>query len=571
MPAVVLALLTLAGALAGCGSSHSTGTSADPAGAVPASAVLYASATVRPAGSLKTDALAAGHTLSHEADPYLRLVQALQTPGSAPLDYKRDVSPWLGTGAGIFLTSLAGSDQLQGLLTQGLLGGASSSTPWPFGAHGLQGAIVLDTRDAAKAKTFLSAQAARASAHGVTYRGVAYQANANGVALGLVDHLAVIGSDSGLRAVVDTTLGAPALARAQGYAKLLAAAPTNPLAHVYVNPSSGSGGATTSVGKSGAGVAQGLPALLRLLAGGHEANLSLVPTATSLTLDADIVHPGSATSNAGLLGSSASAQALGELPGDSWLALGLGDAGATLPQDVQGLRALGSLGASTSTEAAGPISVNGLLEGFLKPLNALTSSSHAQRDFLGWMGSGGIFASGSGLLELKGGVVINSKNPALSRAAVAKLGDLLRQSGGSVQSVSVPGTDAAVTVRLSGLPVVLYVADGKAANGQSKFVMGLGEASIPAALNPSSALASASSSQSAVSALGEGIRPSILVEFATLLGLLEGAGLSQDPTISKFTPYLHSLTTLAGGGKSLGGGIERLRIALGLQSGEPGG
>ncbi len=601
----VLALSTVAATLAGCGSSPSTGASIDPARAVPASAVVYATADVRPEGSLKRDALAAGHTLSQEANPYLRLIQALQTPGSPPLDFKRDLSPWLGTQAGVFLTSLDGSAQLQTLLTQGLLGGSSSSAPtWPFGAHGLQGALVLDTRDAARARAFLSAQAAHAGAHNATYRGVAYQATSGGVALGIVEQLVVIGSDSGLRGVIDTTLGAPALAHASGYEKLLSAAPANPLAHVYAHPgtnpgsstsasasasgaqgtSGTAGGASAAGGTSGAasrgtgaGKAQGLGALLALLAGGREVNLSLTPTATSVALDVDTVRPGSGSpgsgapgsraSDAGLLGSPAGAKALGELPGDSWLALGLGDAGATLGQDVEGLSVLGSLGAPSTSEGSnpGPVSVNGLLEGFLKPLNALTSGAQAQHDFLSWMGSGGIFASGSGLLELKGGVVITSKNPALSRVAVAKLGALLRQSGGSVQSVSVPGTDAAITARVSGLPVVLYVADGKAANGQVKFVMGLGEASILAALNPSSVLASASSTHGASSALGEGIQPSLMVEFATLLGLLEGVGLSQDPTISKFVPLLHSVTTLAGGGKSLGGGVQRLHLVLGLQ------
>ena len=34
------------------------------------------------------------------------------------------------------------------------------------------------------------------------------------------------------------------------------------------------------------------------------------------------------------------------------------------------------------------------------------------------------------------------------------------------------------------------------------------------------------------------------VDFPTLLGLLEGVGLSEDPAISQFVPYLRSLTTL---------------------------
>ena len=42
-------------------------------------------------------------------------------------------------------------------------------------------------------------------------------------------------------------------------------------------------------------------------------------------------------------------------------------------------------------------------------------------------------------------------------------------------------------------------------------------------------------------------------------------GLSEEPTISKLVPYLRTLTTLAGGGKSLGAGVERLRLVLGLQ------
>ena len=58
-------------------------------GAVPASAPLYAGAVVRPEGALKDAASAAGRTLTRQADPYLRLLSALQTPGSPPLDFKQ--------------------------------------------------------------------------------------------------------------------------------------------------------------------------------------------------------------------------------------------------------------------------------------------------------------------------------------------------------------------------------------------------------------------------------------------------------------------------------------------------
>ena len=92
--ALCVAAICLAGA--GCGSSGSSGSSADPANAAPASAPLYVGAVVRPSGSLETAARSAGRTLTHQADPYLRLLAALQTPGSGTPDFKRDIAPWLG-------------------------------------------------------------------------------------------------------------------------------------------------------------------------------------------------------------------------------------------------------------------------------------------------------------------------------------------------------------------------------------------------------------------------------------------------------------------------------------------
>ena len=74
--------------------------------------------------------------------------------------------------------------------------------------------------------------------------------------------------------------------------------------------------------------------------------------------------------------------------------------------------------------------------------------------------------------------MIDSKNPAALAAAVAKLGAALEKSGGSVQPISIPGTEAAISARLTGLPVELDIANGRGSNGQTKFVIGLGEASV---------------------------------------------------------------------------------------------
>jgi len=554
----VAAIVAGALILLSSGGSPATGTTADPARVVPASALLYAGADVRPNGSKKTAALADGQALTHQADPYLRLLQVLQTPGSPAPDFNSDVSHWLGPRAGIFLSSPGSTGELLTLLQQGLLGGASAGA-FPFGAGRAQGAIVLDTTDLAKARAFLDAAAGRAGAQATTYRGVAYRASPGDVAFAIVKRYAVIGTGSGIRAVIDTSLGGARLASAPGYSALLSATSSRAIAHAH----SSAGNAPA------AGSSAGLSGLLALFSGGQETNLSLVPLSGSLALDLDTLATGSPA--APVLSSpfaSESARALAELPGESWLAFGLADVGQMLSADVQALRGLGSLlGAATPASSTGiGLNPKALLEGLTAPLELLGANTpEAKRAFQSWMGSAGIFASGASLLELKGAVVINSKNAAASRAAVAKLGEELRRTGGSVQAISLPGTEAIDSARLSGLPVALEIAAGRGAGGQSKFVIGLGEASVTAALSPASTLESAPSYSSAAAALGEGARPSLMLDVPTLLSLLEGVGLTEDPTISKLLPYLRSVTTLAGGGHHLNTGIERFKLVLGLR------
>jgi hypothetical protein len=571
-PVQIAALASLLAAVAvsstGCGSSVS-GSSIDPARAVPASAPLYASALVRPTGKLQDAARAAGRSLTHQSDPYLRLLAALQTPGSSSIDFKHDIEPWLGPHAGVFLTATGSSEEravnrLLALVERGLLGSSSAGSAFPFASRSVEGAIVLDTRDATKARSFLQQLASRADAHASSYRGTSFQVNASGIAFAIVAKLAVIGTESGVRAVIDTTAGAPSLARNADYAKLQAVAPAGALANVYANAGAFGGG----------GAKQASMSAFSALAGGGLVNVSLVPSSASIAVDVDALQTSTsaAASTGGLFsGSSQAAQALGELPAESWLAVGLGDVGKTLGSDVDAIQGITSLGTSltgaTPESQTSSISVKGLLEGILAPLRALSAESAQTRsEFASWMGSAALFASGTGLLELKGGVVIDSTDAAHSRAAVDELGALLRRDGASVQSAKLPGTEAAVAARLTGLPVVLDIAAGTDSSGHAKFIIGLGEQSVEAALNPSSTISGSAPYGTATAALGEGIQPSAIIDFPTLLGLLEGVGLSEDPSIAPFVPYLRSLDTLSGGGRTLGDGIERYRLVLGLQS-----
>jgi hypothetical protein len=561
--ALALSTFALTGfLLAGCGSSHTAGTSADPATAVPSSAPLYVGAVVRPTGSLRTESLAAGKALTHQADPYLKLLSVLQTPGSKSLVFKQDVAGWLGPNAAIFLTSLGSSASLVSLIEGGLLGTAGAS--FPFASGGAQGAIVMDTTDPDGAHTFLAAQAKLAGAHPETYHGVSYEVTQGGLAFGLVDRFAVIGTEAALRDVVDTTQGGTALAGAGSYKKLQSIAPSETLAHLYVNPLSASAGQSEGEGDP----------LLTLLTGGRVADVSVLAKAEAVSLDVDTLTPsatGGPPPQAGLLtGEPQAAETLSALPGDSWLAIGLPKTAGGLAGDVAALRVFGSLfGGSSSPEAAGTLSLGSLMAGLLKPLEVLGAGSpQAERSFGRWVGRVGVFAGGSSLLELHGAVVIDSTDASLSRAAVAKLGVKLRAQGATVHNVTIPGTEAAISAAIEGLPLPLYIAAAHDSSGQAKFVLGLGEASLGVAFNPSSTLSAAPARVAAQSSLGESAAPSFMLDVPTLLSLLEGVGLTESPSLSPVLGYLRAVSTVDAGGHRLSSEAERFKLVISLAPSE---
>jgi hypothetical protein len=565
---LLLALLLAAAALlalTSCGSSSPGGTSASPATVVPGAAPLYIDAVLQPTGSLKTDTLTVGRRLTGRNQPFTGLLKLLQGPSGKTPNYEHEVKPWLGPEGGVFLSSIgaagakSASSAAQELLQQALskalsegLGGAESAL---LGAEGLpslltqsslQGALVLDTTDVDKARLFLEGQAHGAGAHTVSYRGVSFEVSPDGIAEGIVHRFAVIGSEAGLKGVIDTGAGGESLAHASAYAKLASTAESGRLANAYLDLET-LDSAVKAHGSSGS-----LLALLHgVLGEAGQAYASMIPAGSSLAIDLDTLPP--ATGSAGGESTPGGAQVLRGLPGNAWLAIGLGDLGKTLSGGTSALSTLAKLAATIK------IGSFGIGKAFA-PLNS--PSIDVQRDLLSWMGPAGIYVGGSSLLNLQAAIVITSKNPALSRAAVGKLAAAYREAGADTASTSIPGTETAVTVKLPAFPLALTMAAG-----QGKFVMGLGQASIQEALSPQSTLEGSTLYNSAASALGQGIQPSAAVEFHTLTGLIESLGLNQAPGFSGIASALGSLDSLAAGtGGTPSAGVKRARLVLGLAS-----
>ena len=144
-------------------------------------------------------------------------------------------------------------------------------------------------------------------------------------------------------------------------------------------------------------------------------------------------------------------------------------------------------------------------------------NAQAKHDFASWMGRAGIFASGAGLLELRAAVVIASTDPAASQRGRRRARRAAAQGGRSdLPRSRSPAPKPPSASALTGLPLVLDIAAGRDADGQTKFVLGLGEASVTSALNPPSTLSGAPARHAPPPAsLGEGIQPSLIVDLPT--------------------------------------------------------
>lgn len=535
--AAALPLLAIV-ATTGCGGSAGSGAT-DPTHLVPASAPLVANVVLKPAGGSGAPAAMAVRKLTHLPEPYGSLAQTLLAAPGAKLEYKRDLSPWIGERAAVFLTAIdtgkltQSTASLQSLLQGGLSGLSSVLGASALSAQGAHGAIVLATANAAAAGSFLDKQAAVLGSHSSSYRGVTLQVAPGGLAEGMVKDFAVIGDEASLHAVIDTSLGGSSYASASGYVK----PSSDTIASIYIKPE-----ALTGLAAHSSSLAN------QLLEGVQSASLTVTASDSTISLQGE-AHT---SNNSKPLFGSEGAHAVGELPATAWLAAGVEDTGSNLPRAFGLLRGVASIGSSTVFANFGGPSIERVFKALSAP------SAHLQADFGSWAGPGAMFVSGSSLFNLQAALVIASKQPAASRVAVAKLANLMQRTGAVVAPASIPGTDAAESVKLSGFPAVIFIADGA-----GKFVLGLGQQSVEGALSPSATLTTSAAYSSAAATLGGGIEPSLIVEFPTLLGFLEGVGLTQSPGVSSLVPYLKSLGTLTAGA-SAAGATQHFKAVLGL-------
>lgn len=496
----LLALLALV--LSACGSSASGTDGENPAAAVPQTAVFFASAQIRPEGDAKSGLAAAGRKIlaGKELGPQLDRVFS-RAGASADVDYLKDVKPWLGRRLSVFLAGIR--------------------------PDGVDGALIVQTTDPGKARDALEKSERKSGRTRRSYRGETYTVppGSSRDADGVVGGYLVAGSETGVRAIIDTIKGGGKLSDSSSYQDAIGKVNADALALFYLDTPR----LLDSLGQLGPRAAVAL-GQLRSLPRFQNAK----PVAADLSADSNGIRVEAPTSAP----SSGAEDAIAALPGDSWIAFASPKAGDSLRNQFK-LLAAQQGGASIAQ---------------LNQILTERTGLDLNRDVLSWIGGARAFVGGTTPLGLEGALVIDSKDPAASQRFVKKIIPLVRRSA-KVAFRTVPGGFELRPSPSAG-PVSIL------ARGDKVFVA-YGQGTIDRVLKPSSRLDGTPTYRLAQQALGGG-RPSFLVSIPAIVQLIQNTGKGNSEQFRRALPYLQAFGAIAAGRKEQGG--QKLGVvAVGLK------
>jgi hypothetical protein len=517
--ASLAALSLLVALVAGCGGGAASG-DADPASAVPANALLYAEVAIQPEGDLREDALDAVGKVLNTEDPEGKLREyldkAFAESGDADLDYDKDIKPWLGERAALFLgTRLDGDGD-------------------PTGA-----AIVDVTNgDDAMGSIRRGAEAEGATLEKRSHNGVDYEVDTKeDTAAGVVDdELLLIGPEAEVKAAIDAQKGA-SLAEADRYKDGVDALEDERLAHFYLDTRAFFRLAMQeSPNDQDAQMLKQLFPVDKLppVVGSFQAN--------GERLALDVAMKSENLKDLGPLAAGwggGSTPLLEELPGDAWAAFGTPKYGETLKQTLNAYA--GMLG--------GPAMKQQLQRQFGIDIDT---------DVLDWIGDVALFVRGDTLQSLDGAAVIEVTDSSKAERGFTKLVGLLQAAGGvQPRPVEVDGADTAFSVSSPDLPKPIVMA-----RSSERVVIAYGGQAAKAAFSPSTKLGDSEVYSAAKDSLGD-IEPALLLSMPAVLKLVDASG-QTDPSFEQARPYLDAYDVVAYGfeGDDDSG---RFRLVVGLK------
>jgi Protein of unknown function (DUF3352) len=487
---ITLAVLsTFAFAAAGCGSEDEAASGASEL--VPAGALMYGEATLDPEGDQKEaiDSILAKFPGGGQAGEKLKeLIEKGLRESDAPISFKDDIEPWLGDEAGFFASTVGQSGE-------------------PSAAVAL---IATDDEDQA-------AEALEKSAEGKitrhNYKDVEYLTDGGGEAGAVFDGFLVLGTESGVKAVIDTSKGGKKLSDDEDYKNALEGASEDRLGLFYLNS----------------------PQFLKSMPQGTALPQSFEkyfkePFVATVDADKDGVLfegkvPEETAQTFGFVGKGS--DLLTDMPAESWVAMAQTDFGKLLNFYVDAF--------------AGVAGGRDAIEQQFKAATGLD----LQRDVIDWMGDFGIFVRGSSLSELDGALVIETKDEQASGRALAALARIARQQGGgsgvSVGPLTAPGGGEGYTLRSPDIPKPIHFFQQG-----GRVVLSYGDAAAEDAVDPGEKLGDDPDFTSARDSLGD-YEVSMYVQMQPIFDLVDSTEAANDADWQKAKPYLEPLSALVAG------------------------
>jgi hypothetical protein len=532
---VVLSALVLFVAACG-GSDDSSEESADlgpdPASMAPADAPFYMEAVVKPSGSLGDDINSALSKLIGDDDPGATIREAIDNelssdPDSGGITYTDDIEPWLGTRAGLFVSSVdAKADDAE-----------------------VGFAVAVTDQDAAQSFIDKVNDASEASETEETYNDVTYSYDSTeDTAVGIDGDFLVLGTKQGFEDAVDAGAGESLLDNDDA-TTALADAPDDSVFSLYVDTQS----IVDLIKESGEIPKDQLDQISTQLDQVASGPVGAWGTVTDSSFGLGFSGPAAE-------GQSGPSDLISTFPADSWLAFASSDVGkslqTSLDQFTEGFKAGFEASAPPGFDAKSydPVAM-------FKQQTGIDLSAD-----LAWIGDAGGFVEGSSILGLGGGLVIEANDEQKATDTVDKLEQALSSNPQLKRQIQVSPNENGFSIQAAGAPVgaEVGVQDGKV-------VAAAGAATVDDVLNSDDTLDGSDRFSTASDALGDGETPSFFLDFAPVVSLIESAGdtATADPDYQMAKPYIDALDYLVAGG-SLDGDRSTGSIVLGVKEGSGG-
>jgi len=522
VPALVklrLVPLTLLAALAalvvaGCGGSDdSGGSSSDAATLAPATAPVFIDFTIRPEGATKTNIEDLAKKLAGVNDLGDLIVEELENSASEDgeeLDFEKEVEPWLGERAGLFLQEYEDED---------------------FEGYG----AAIQTEDEDEAREFVDKQVENSdeSAEDGSYEDVDFKVQEDETTIGVFDGFVVFAENEAIfKSMVDASKG-DNLAGEEDFNDAMGSVPDDSAADVFVDI----GGLIQEAGNEIDSDTQAFLDSAGLEPREATAVASLVPGSDNVEIDisSDLSGDNPPSGDASEL--------LGSLPGTAVGALAADEFGKRFSEGIDKIDKEGIPGEVPPNQLKKSLKEAGV------DLEAIANS----------IGDIGVYVTGNSEKTLAGALVMEAEDETQATNTVSNIGLFLRKAGiPGVTKLSEGATGFSIRSPELGRQPVVVAAKG------DRIVIGYGLASALSAFQEANkTLADNPAFQEAESALGS-TPITAFVDGPSALNLAQAIVPSGDEEFEEAEQYLKKVDYIAIGSEA-SGDLATAKLILGVK------